>query len=69
MAPRGPTPMAPTPMATPMAQAIWEDILDEFSKHDDIDFAYPTQRFYHNHSEGKPGTRPEAIYSKPDGSN
>lgn len=27
-------------------QAIWEDILEEFAKHKDIDFAYPTQRFY-----------------------
>ena len=25
---------------------IWEDILSEFAKHADIDFAYPTQRFY-----------------------
>jgi small-conductance mechanosensitive channel len=27
-------------------QAIWEDILQEFAKYEDIDFAYPTQRFY-----------------------
>lgn len=38
-------------------QAIWEDILDEFAKHDDIDFAYPTQRFYNNTTEGKSGAR------------
>ncbi len=44
-------------------QAIWEDILDVFAAHDDIDFAYPTQRFYSNQSEGKPGTRPEAVYA------
>lgn len=25
---------------------IWEDILHAFALHDDIDFAYPTQRFY-----------------------
>ena len=25
---------------------IWEDILREFEKHDDISFAYPTQRIY-----------------------
>jgi small-conductance mechanosensitive channel len=43
-------------------QDIWEEILDAFAAHDDIDFAYPTQRFYHNNTEGKPGTRPEAIY-------
>ena len=34
-------------------QSIWEDILDEFSKHVDIDFAYPTQRFFNHHQEGK----------------
>ena len=28
------------------SQAIWENILDEFAKHPDIDLAYPTQRFY-----------------------
>lgn len=27
-------------------QAIWEDILDEFSRCSDLDFAYPTTRFY-----------------------
>lgn len=32
---------------------IWRDILDEFSKHQDIDFAYPTQRIYYNATEGK----------------
>lgn len=37
---------------------VWETILEEFAKHDDIDFAYPTQRFYNNTVEGKPGTRP-----------
>ncbi len=35
--------------------AISEDILLEFSRHDDIDFAYPTQRFYNNHLEGRAG--------------
>lgn len=39
--------------------AIWEDILDAFAAADDIDFAYPTQRFYDNLSEGKPGARAE----------
>lgn len=38
-------------------QAIWEDILRTFAKHDDIDFAYPTQRFYNNMLEGKEGAR------------
>jgi len=40
-------------------QAIWEDVLDEFAKHDDIDFAYPTTRYYLNYKEGKSGTKPE----------
>jgi len=43
-------------------QEIWEAILDAFARHDDIDFAYPTQRFYHNAVEGKPGTRPEILF-------
>jgi small-conductance mechanosensitive channel len=40
-------------------QDIWEDILGEFSKCEDIDFAYPTQRFYDNAIEGKEGTKPK----------
>ena len=28
------------------SQMIWEDILDAFEKRKDIDFAYPTTRFY-----------------------
>ncbi|MFW6201775.1 MAG: mechanosensitive ion channel family protein [Gemmatimonadota bacterium] len=40
-------------------QAIWEEILAEFGKADDIDFAYPTRRFYDNLLEGKPGARAE----------
>jgi small-conductance mechanosensitive channel len=39
-------------------QAIWEDILREFAQCEDIDFAYPTQRFYNNVLEGKPGAKP-----------
>ncbi|MFC2088722.1 mechanosensitive ion channel family protein [Calditrichota bacterium] len=38
-------------------QAIWEDILIEYAKRNDIDFAYPTQRFYNNALEGKEGAR------------
>ena len=43
-------------------QVIWEDILREFARCEDIDFAYPTQRFYNNALEGKPRTRPSAVY-------
>lgn len=38
-------------------QDIWEEVLNKFVEHEDIDFAYPTQRFYNNLSEGKPGTK------------
>jgi small-conductance mechanosensitive channel len=38
-------------------QDIWEDILVEFAHHDDIDYAYPTYRYYDNVTEGKPGAR------------
>ncbi len=41
-----------------LEEKIWEDILERFAKHDDIDFAYPTQRFFDNLKEGKPGTKP-----------
>ncbi|MBU1076031.1 MAG: mechanosensitive ion channel family protein [Spirochaetes bacterium] len=34
-------------------QAIWEDVLQEFSKYKSIEFAYPTTRFYNNLSESK----------------
>lgn len=37
--------------------AIWKDVLSEFSKSDSIDFAYPTQRIYYNLKEGKEGAR------------
>jgi len=40
--------------------AIWEEILETFAAHDDIDFAYPTQRFYDNVTEGKLGARASA---------
>ncbi len=40
------------------SQRIWEEILEEFAEHDDIDFAYPTIRYYDNPKEGKPGTVP-----------
>lgn len=35
---------------------IWEAVLSAFAEHDDIDFAYPTQRIYYNLQEGKKGT-------------
>lgn len=38
--------------------AIWEELLRELKKRDTIDFAYPTQRFYNNVTEGK---KPSAL--------
>ena len=38
-------------------QTIWEAILDALATREDIDFAYPTTRFYDNRGEGKPGAR------------
>lgn len=32
-------------------QTLWEEILRSFQQHSDIDFAYPTQRFYNRLSE------------------
>ncbi len=34
-------------------QALWEEILNQFAAQSDIDFAYPTTRFYDNLAEGK----------------
>ena len=42
-------------------QEIWEDILREFAKHDDIDLAYITRRGFNNVAEGKPGTRASEL--------
>ncbi len=37
--------------------AIWRQILKAFAREPPIDLAYPTQRFYDNTKEGKPGSR------------
>ncbi len=34
---------------------MWRAILSAFEQEDGVDFAYPTQRFYHNRQEGKSG--------------
>ena len=39
------------------AEAIWEDILEAFAEFDDVDFAYPTTRFFDNRMEGKSDAR------------
>jgi small-conductance mechanosensitive channel len=38
-------------------EQIVEDILERFAECDDVDFAYPTYRFYDNPAEGKPEAR------------
>jgi len=40
---------------------IWRTILEAFAAEPTIDFAYPTQRFYDNRSEGKPGAGGPAV--------
>lgn len=40
-----------------MEDALWQDILRGFAECPDVDFAYPTTRFYANPTEGKPGRR------------
>jgi small-conductance mechanosensitive channel len=37
------------------ANDIWESILDAFDATGDIEFAYPTTRYFDNRGEGKPG--------------
>ena len=44
---------------------IWEDILRAFGATDNIDFAYPTTRFYDNTIEGKLGARAERPVRAP----
>lgn len=42
-------------------QLIWEDILEQFAKEGDIDFAYNTLRIYQNQVEGKPGLKSQST--------
>ncbi len=37
-------------------QEIWEEVLTKFSVHNNIDFAYPTTRFFNNSLENKKAT-------------
>ena len=39
------------------SEELWEAILDAFAEAEDIDFAYPTTRMYHNLLEGKAEAR------------
>ena len=41
-------------------ELMWENILEAFAKHDDIEFAYPTYRIYQQGEEhNRPTTRPD----------
>jgi small-conductance mechanosensitive channel len=42
------------------ASELWEAVLDEFERLPDVDFAYPTTRWYDNTAEGKPGARADS---------
>jgi small-conductance mechanosensitive channel len=42
-------------------QAMWEDILDEFTRSSDIEFGYVTRRGFAHHLEAKPALRAEAT--------
>ena len=44
-------------------EEMTEDILVRFTECDNIDFAYPTSRIYHNALEGKPGARASQVES------
>jgi small-conductance mechanosensitive channel len=46
-----------------VTDAIWQDVLIAFSECPDVDFAYPTTRWYANASEGKPAMRPPVTGS------
>jgi len=39
-----------------LQERMWEAILSAFEECPDVDFAYPTLRYYDNRMEGKPGT-------------
>jgi small-conductance mechanosensitive channel len=43
------------------AEAIWEDVLHAFAERSDIDFAYPTIRYYQNPVEGKPDAKADPF--------
>jgi small-conductance mechanosensitive channel len=46
--------------------AIWEEILDAFADRGDIEFAYPTTRFFEHEREGKPELRASDIAAPSD---
>ncbi len=53
--------LTPTKVRRITEQHLWESILRAFAEHNDIDFAYPTVRYFNNLKEGKaePARGPE----------
>ena len=51
------TPCAPRARRE-VTDAIWQDVLTAFGQCPDVDFAYPTTRWYAHDAEGKPAMRP-----------
>lgn len=49
--------LVPSKQRRKVQEQIWEDVLEVFSKHEQIDFAYPSIRYYDNRTEGKPPLR------------
>jgi len=45
-----------------VSDALWREILVAFGECPDVDFAYPTTRFYANDAEGKPAMRPPSAH-------
>lgn len=43
-----------------VTDTVWREILELFAGFEDVDFAYPTTRYYLHPSEGKPAMRPPA---------
>lgn len=60
--------LVPTRQRRGSEQAIWEEILQEFGRRPDIEFAYPSQAIYH-HPRGDVAPRkpPEAVTEGPSG--
>jgi small-conductance mechanosensitive channel len=54
------TPCAPRARRE-VTDAIWQDILVAFGQCPNVDFAYPTTRWYANDTEGKPAMRPPSA--------
>ena len=57
----GPLDSTPAQRRRDTEAMICEEVMEAFAEHDDIQFAYPTTRFFTNQIEGKPGVRPQDL--------